>query len=256
MVPLLGAGLVRSLGAPRALHMRVGGLPQAPKPPLNYRLFFAVQGLINEYIEPCRVIRNGRVEIVPGLSELEELAFPKPFGVLEAFQTSGGTSTLIETLAGEVDELTYKTIRYPGHCAELRLLEAVGFFSTDPVEIDGATVTPRAFTETMLTQRLSEPTPDVVLCRIVATGVEDGEAVRIVEELVDHPDETRGLSAMARCTGYPAAIITQMLGKGVIDRPGAVPQENVVPVDVFRTELEKRDIVFTRRVQHADGTPA
>ena len=82
---------LREVDGPRALHMRVGGLPQTPEWPLNYRLFFAVQGLINEYIEPCRVIRGGRTEIVPGLSELESLTFPEPFGELEAFQTSGGT---------------------------------------------------------------------------------------------------------------------------------------------------------------------
>jgi lysine 6-dehydrogenase len=155
-----------------------------------------------------------------------------------------------------VEELTYKTIRYPGHCAEIRLLHALGLFGGERVVVGGTPVDPRAFTEALLTDRLSEPTPDVVLCRIVVTGTEDGNAVRIVEELVDYPDEARGLSAMARCTGYPAAIITSMLARGEIRRPGAHPQENVVPIDVFREELEKRNIVFTRRVQHADGTLA
>src|SRR5690606_19727345 len=72
---LLGAELVRRLDPPRRLHMRVGGLPAQRCRPLNYRLTFSVTGLINEYIEPCRVLRGGKLVEVPGLSELETLEF-------------------------------------------------------------------------------------------------------------------------------------------------------------------------------------
>lgn len=256
MVALLGADLVRSLSGSRSLHMRVGGLPETPEWPLNYRLFFAVEGLINEYIEPCRLIRNGRREVVPGLSELETLTFAPPFGELEAFQTSGGTSTLIDTLFDEVTDLTYKTIRYPGHCAEIRTLQALGLFDDTPTEVDGQTVIPRRVTERMLVARLGgEPVPDVVLVRITAEGDRDGERVRIVEEMIERRDRARGLSAMARTTGYPAAIITGMLARGEIDAVGAIPQERCIPADRFRQALAERGITIRRTEVPLEGTP-
>src|SRR5688572_9240369 len=97
------------------IHIRVGGLPQDPKPPLDYQMVFSVEGLINEYIERARVIRGGKITEVESMTEIETLEFPAPFGKMEAFQTSGGTSTLPDTFRGRVKELDYKTIRYPGH---------------------------------------------------------------------------------------------------------------------------------------------
>lgn len=247
MVALLGADLVRSLDGRRELHMRVGGLPQTPEYPLNYRLFFSVGGLTNEYLEPCRVLRGGELQVVPGLSELEQLSFPEPIGELEAFQTSGGTSTLIDSLAGEVQELTYKTIRYPGHCAEVRLLRDLGFFDDEPVSANGRPVRPREVTERLFERHLGEEVADLVLVRITAEGERDGRRVRIIEEIIDRPDTERGLSAMQRTTGYPAAIITAMLGRGEVAGAGAEPQEACIPVAAFRAALAERGVEITRR---------
>ncbi|MCB9916434.1 MAG: saccharopine dehydrogenase NADP-binding domain-containing protein [Planctomycetes bacterium] len=247
MVALLGADLVRELAGERALHLRVGGLPQHPEWPLDYRLFFSVGGLTNEYLEPCRVLRDGELVVVPGLSELETLHFPAPFGELEAFQTSGGTSTLIDSLAGEVRELSYKTIRYPGHCRDVRLLRDLGSFDAEPVEVDGALVRPRAVTERLFERHLGATVPDVVLVRITAEGERDGARVRLVEEIVDYPDEARGLSAMQRTTGYPAAILTAMLARGEVPGAGAEPQERCVDAKRFRAALAERGIAIVRR---------
>jgi lysine 6-dehydrogenase len=249
MVALLGADLVRGLAGERALHMRVGGLPQDPAWPLDYRLFFSVGGLINEYVEPCRLIRNGKKEVVPGLSECESLTFPAPFGELEAFQTSGGTSTLIESLAGEVRDLTYKTIRYRGHNAQVRLLDDLGFFGSEPIETRGGSIPPRLVTERLFELHLGEKVADVVLVRITAEGDQGEKRVRVTEQLIEYPDVERGLSAMARTTGYPAAIITAMLGRGEIPGAGAEPQEACVPVDRFRAALAERGIELERRVE-------
>ena len=119
---ILGYWLADGLDRPESLKLRVGGLPADPRPPMNYKVVFSVEGLINEYVEPAVVIRDGRLQTVPSLSELEHLTFPEPFGELEAFQTSGGTSTLPKTLEGRIPFLDYKTIRYKGHCAQMRLL--------------------------------------------------------------------------------------------------------------------------------------
>ncbi|TFG97338.1 saccharopine dehydrogenase, partial [Candidatus Thorarchaeota archaeon] len=68
-----------------SVKIRVGGLQQEPRPPLNYALIFSVEGLINEYVEPCVAIRDGKIVIEDPLVGFEELTFPEPFGKLEAF---------------------------------------------------------------------------------------------------------------------------------------------------------------------------
>src|SRR5688572_30575059 len=123
------------------IHIRVGGLPQDPQPPLNYQLVFSVEGLINEYIEVDRVIRNGVVQEVPSMTEIESLEF-ESFPPLEAFQTSGGTSTLPDTFLGKIKELDYKTIRYAGHCDKFKTMIDLGLCSSDEIIADFVKTTP------------------------------------------------------------------------------------------------------------------
>jgi len=85
---ILGYWLADGLDRAESLKLRVGGLPADPVPPMNYKVVFSVQGLINEYIEPAVVIRDGRLQTVPSLSELETLVFPEPFGELENLHPS------------------------------------------------------------------------------------------------------------------------------------------------------------------------
>src|SRR5919206_209370 len=143
MVSVLAAHGAARFSSLDELHIRVGGLPQDPRPPLDYQIVFSVEGLINEYVERARVIRGGRVVEVESMTELEALDFPAPFGRMEAFQTSGGTSTLPETFAGRVRELDYKTIRYPGHCERFKLLVELGLTGGEEVEVEGVRVRPR-----------------------------------------------------------------------------------------------------------------
>ncbi len=243
---LLGADLVRGLESPRRLHLRVGGLPRERWEPLGYRLVFSVSGLVNEYIEPCRVIRGGRVSEVPGLSELERIEFPEPWGRLEAFQTSGGTSTLVESLFGEVVELDYKTIRYPGHRDQIHLLQRLGLFDSHARELTAGPVVPRELTELLLREKLGEPAEDVLLLRVTAQGKEAGEPVELVEEMIVSADLERGLSAMSRATGYPAAIVTSWLGRGEVGPAGVHCQENVLSAPRLREALAERGLLITR----------
>src|SRR5688500_8099932 len=96
MVSVLAAHGARDFDTVDEIHIRVGGLPQEPQPPLDYQLVFSVEGLINEYLEVARVIRDGKIAEVESMTEIESLEFDG-FPPLEAFQTSGGTSTLPDT---------------------------------------------------------------------------------------------------------------------------------------------------------------
>jgi len=253
---ILGYWLVDGLDRTQSLRLRVGGLPARPLPPMNYKVVFSVQGLINEYIEPAVVIRDGRLQTVPSLSELETLTFPEPFGELEAFQTSGGTSTLPRTLDGRVPSLDYKTIRYKGHCAQMRLLVDLGLCDRTPRDFPGGKVTPREMLAAVLQEKLDLPGPDVVLLLAVAEGfAADGKAVRRTVRIIDHHDTRNDISAMMRMTGYPAAIIAWMLASGEIKAPGARCQELVVPGDRMIEELARRRVAV-EVITDEPGDPA
>jgi saccharopine dehydrogenase-like NADP-dependent oxidoreductase len=97
----------------RDVNMRVGALPVYPTNALKYNLTWSTDGLINEYCNPCEAIVDGKLREVPALEEMEHFSLD---GIdYEAFNTSGGLGTLAETLEGKIENLNYKTVRYPGH---------------------------------------------------------------------------------------------------------------------------------------------
>lgn len=208
------------------IHIRVGGLPQKPEPPLNYALFFSIHGLVNEYVEKARILRGGEIVEVESLEGLEEIIFPS-FPPLEAFYTSGGTSTLPETFKGTLKELDYKTIRYEGHCEKMRLFKDLGFFDEDV----------RTATEKILEKNLKKNVKDVVLVRVTGIGKEERKI-----EFVDYFDESKKISAMMRTTGFSTAIIAQMIINEIITKRGVLPPERCVPHEIFFNELKKRGI--------------
>lgn len=243
MVSILAAHGAKRFDTVDEINIRVGGLPQRPEPPLDYQLIFSVEGLINEYIEVARVIRDGKVAEVGSMTECESLTF-EGFPPLEAFQTSGGTSTLPDTFLGKVRNLDYKTIRYAGHCDKFKAMIELGLCSSEPVEVDGQSIKPRRLFAELLTKTLPADGPDYVLVRVEFTGNKGGSSQKLRFDIVDRMDERNRLSAMMRTTAFPASIIAQMMVSGDVSRRGAVPQEIAIDSDKFVEELEKREIIL------------
>ena len=242
MVSVLAAHGAARFEQLEAIRIRVGGLPLRPQPPLNYQIVFSVEGLINEYVERARVVRGGRVVEVESMTEVEELEFPAPFGRMEAFQTSGGTSTLPETFLGRVQSLDYKTIRYPGHCAQFKLLIDLGLAASEEIDVDGARVSPRRVLGQVLLRRLPADGPDVVLVRLEFDGALGGKRATLRYDIIDRFDELTGLSAMQRTTAFPASIIAQTMARGETTAKGALPQERCIPPEAFVAALARRGI--------------
>jgi len=228
------------------IHIRVGGLPQKPKTLLEYQLVFSVEGLINEYIEVARVIRDGQITEVESMTEIEALAFDD-FPSLEAFQTSGGTSTLPDTFLGKIKELDYKTIRYAGHCEKFKTMIDLGLCSSEEIIVDYARITPRKIFGELLTKHLPADEPDYVLVRLEFVGKKAGEMKKLRYDIVDRQDETTGLSAMMRTTAFPASIIAQMMASGEVLMRGATPQEKAIDSEKFVAELARRNIVIKEK---------
>lgn len=233
-----------------SIKIRVGGLPQNPQPPLNYQIVFSVEGLINEYIEKARVIRDGEIIEVESMTELERLTFPEPYGEMEAFQTSGGTSTLPETFLGRVQELDYKTIRYVSHCEKFKTMIDLGLTSSEEIDVDGLKVKPRRVFGELLYKHLPCDGHDLVFIRLEFRGTmkmsvpapTGGCVLRY--DIIDKFDEETNLSAMMRTTAFPASIIAQMMARGETAFRGATPQEKVIPTKKFVDELAKRRIII------------
>jgi lysine 6-dehydrogenase len=228
-----------------ALKIYVGGLPEDPKPPFQYQLVFSVNGLINEYVEPARVLRNGKV------IDIEPLTEPEPFEIdgfepMVAFHTSGGTSTLPETFKGRVGECFEKTLRYPAHFTMVRSLYDLGYFSSHPIAVAGAgtrggkkvEVTPRAVTSQIFLNAFTGNKPDVTVMR-----VEAHKAGRVASfTIVDHFDRATGMTSMMKTTAWSASIVVLMMARGMIMKYGGVYQESDVPAEEFLRECGARGI--------------
>ncbi|MBI5851411.1 MAG: saccharopine dehydrogenase NADP-binding domain-containing protein [Planctomycetes bacterium] len=119
-ITLCAVHLIDGMTSVRDLRMRVGALPRFPSNMLRYNLTWSTEGLINEYCQPCEVVMNGKLKSVQPLENLEAIVVD---GVeYEAFNTSGGLGTLATTLMGKVRNVSYKSIRYPGHNHLLKFL--------------------------------------------------------------------------------------------------------------------------------------
>ncbi|MBN2464025.1 saccharopine dehydrogenase NADP-binding domain-containing protein [candidate division WOR-3 bacterium] len=242
MVGILAADGFSRLDRTNEIRIRVGGLPRRPKPPFKYALVFSAHGLINEYAEPCLVLANGRPEWREPLEDMEWLQFPRPYGNLEAFNTSGGSSTLPESFRGRVKKLDYKTVRYMGHCTQMRVLRDLGFMSLQPELVAGKRVVPRQFLAQRLEAVLPRDTYDVVLLRIYVRGAKRACGTTIKYEMTGRGDSKSGLTAMMRATGFSAAIVALMLGRGQVECTGAFTGENCIPTTEFIRELRQRGL--------------
>ena len=233
---------VKSFDVVDQLYIRVGGLPQHPRPPFNYQLVFNPEGLINEYVEASEVIRDGKLKRVESMTELEEIEFPPPFNALEAFHTSGGISSLTKLLEGRVREMDHKTIRYKGHCEKFKTLLELGFASGEPFMIGEGIKTAREMFAELLKRKLAFNDKDVVLMRITISGQHNGNHRIRCWDMIDYYDEKNDITAMMRTTGYPTSIIAQMIARRQIWQRGVFLPEQIVDGSLLLEELAKRDI--------------
>ncbi len=233
---------LEAMGAvPKEARVWDGGLQQHPSGPFGYHLLFNIEGLTNEYDGMALVLRDGEVREIETLTELETLEFDE-LGTLEAFVTSGGTSTVPYSYEGTLDVYENKTLRYPGHLAAFQAFRDLGLFGREGLNVGEATVVPRDVYHQLLSPRLQGGDPrDVCVMRAEASGERDGVAVRAGFEVIDRYDEETGFLAMERLTGWHAAVITEMIARGEIC-PGVHPLERAVSQRHVLNALKSRGI--------------
>jgi lysine 6-dehydrogenase len=227
------------LDEPEDVHIYDGGLPQHPTPPWNYALTFHIGGLTNEYAGEAAFLRNGLVVHVPGLSEVEMVDVPS-VGSLEAAVTTGGLSTMPWTFAGKLRTLENKTLRYPGHWAQMQAYAQLGLLEMEPVRAGDVQVVPRQLFHALLEPRITQPdVRDVCILYVRGTGRKGGRPAEAVVSLVDHYDDDTGFRAMERLTGWHASIVAILAAHGRIPK-GVIPIELALPGDVAVAEARKR----------------
>ena len=247
MVNILAQAGIRHMDSADSVRLWVGGLPRHPKPPLNYQIVYSLEGMLDYYVTPAEILRDGKRTTVEALSGLETLDFPAPIGRLEAFYTGGGTSTLPSRYEGRINALEYKTLRYPGHADIMRTIRELGLLSDRDVDYNGTRVNPRKFFIQQVTPFLvNEDGGDVVVARVEVAGQKDSRPTRIRYEVIEYHDPVTGITAMARTTGFSLAITALMQARGEVARPGVGTPDEVIPPDTYVEELGRRGIRVVR----------
>lgn len=254
---VLAARGIEQLDRADEVRMYCGGLPQHPHPPLGYKLVFSMEGVLGNYFGKSYELREGRVVLVPSFERREELDFGPPLGRLEGVVTGGATSTCPWTYEGRVQSYSYKTLRYPGHFEKIQALKDLGLLDAEPIRVDGQWVSPRRLFIKLAEERLRFPGErDLLVMRVTVRGTKGGAPTEIAYNLLEYEDVKTGFSAMQRTTGFPAAIVLEMLVQGEVAKPGVVPIEKLVPPKTYLDLVQRRGIKITETVAAPKTGPA
>ena len=226
------------------VKIMVGGIPEHRVPPLDYIITFNADNLIDEYLREVTIVKGGKLVQVPALSGLEEIYFPG-VGTLEAFYTDSLRS-LLTSFPGATN-LSEKTLRYPGHVEKIELLKELGFFSEDPVMVQGVEVSPKSVSARVFDRSLTMPeVGDLLAMTLEISGKKDGRRKGYRYTVLEYFDHEAGVSAMARTTAYTTSITAQILIEGKVQEKGVVPMEKLGANHGFAKkmleELGKRNV--------------
>ncbi len=208
--------LAQGFDSLQEVKMRVGALPAFPTNSLKYNLTWSVDGLINEYCHPCEAIRGGKsIEVLP-LEGLEHFSLDGT--EYEAFNTSGGLGTLCETLAGKVQTLDYKSVRYPGHRALMKML-------LEELQLNEDTETLKA----IMRKSIPSTMQDVVLVFVTVSGMKNGALVQEVfaRKIFADRNGTHPLSAIQITTAAGICAAVDLFREGQLPQRGFIRQEQV-----------------------------
>ena len=230
----------------------VGGNPVHPKPPLNYRVVYAVESVLDFYERKALILKKGKIKEVPPLSGIESIQFPHPFSEMECFYTDG-LNSLVHTMKGKIKgELAEKTIRHKGHAQGIKILKECGFFSRQPIKLHNTKVIPRELLEVLLDSKMKlGKERDATLLRIVVEGKKSSKPTTHIFEMIDLYDSEKDYTSMGKTTSFPASIAAQMIASGKIAQRGSLFPEEIFQSELYQPlmdALNDREVVVTHKV--------
>lgn len=220
-IAIAGASLAHKFDKLRSINLRVGALPQHPKGELGYAFNWSPEGVVNEYINDCEAIKDGKIKMIPAMQDLETIVID---GLkLEAFTTSGGLGTMCKTFEGRVDELNYKTMRYPGHMKLMRF-----YFSELLMKED------RKLAGEILVRAKPPVNDDVVYVHAAVEGWKGKNLCRDEFVKAYYPKEIAGKEwrAISWTTACSIAATIEMVAGGSLPKRGFIKQEDI-PLEAF-----------------------
>lgn len=227
-VGIAGAHLAAGFEEIDTLSLRVGALPLYPTNALKYNLTWSTDGLINEYCNPCDALVNGSLTSTAPLEDLETISID---GVdYECFNTSGGLGTLAESLMGKANSVSYRTIRYPGHCAIIKmLLHDLGLERR------------RDLLKEVFETALPRTEQDVVLVFCTVTGRQGGEFRErsFINKIVARSVNKQHWSAIQITTAAGVCGVLDMVRRKELPQAGFISQEQVKLSDFMKNEFGK-----------------
>lgn len=227
----------------------VGGVPKSRTSPLEYKSPFPVLEVLEEYAESGRMVEDGKMVARPMLSETMTIDLEK-VGTL-ACLNSDGLRTLINTM--DIPDMFEKTLRYPGHLDQMRVLKDAGFFSLEPIQVRGASVRPIDVTASLLSPlwKYEPDEADLTVMRLVISGLEKGNPETYTYDLYDEYDPVTMTPSMARTTGYTCRAVARLVLEGDYSRRGISPPEFVGRAEGGLEYVEKylkdRDVIWSRQ---------
>jgi saccharopine dehydrogenase (NAD+, L-lysine-forming) len=228
-IGIVGASLSREFGRCRSIRLRVGALPQHPTGLLGYAFNWSPEGVVNEYLNDCEVIEDGVRKFVSPMEWLETVYVN---GVkLEAFLTSGGLGTMCETFLGKIDNIDYKTMRYPGHA------KLMNFFFHELLMREQ-----RDLAGKILTHAKPPVDDDVVYVHVSAEGDIGGRLRRKEFVRAYYPLEVAGdrRTAIAWTTAASVVAVIEMVRGDKLPQRGFIKQEEIALDDFLGTPTGRR----------------
>ena len=232
----------------------VTGLPAEPKEPYNYKLVFSSDDLIEEYVRPARIKKNGEVITIPALSGCKTIKFDIP-GVdlpeMEGFFTDG-SRTLLDTIP--CPNVTEYTLRYPGTAARMEFLREIGLFDLEPVDIKGTKIKPRDLFAALAypAMELGREENEFTFYYVEVTGKKGSKRVQYQYSLYDEKDMKTLFPSMSRTTGFTCVITRRLIAEGILNMPGVNPPEaigkNHNSVERFIEEMKMRNVHINQKV--------
>lgn len=234
LIGIVGASLAKGFEQIRSIELKVGALPQNPTGLLGYAFNWSAEGVVNEYLNDCEVLRSGRRQMVPAMEEKERVVIG---GIeLEAALTSGGLGTMCQTYEGRVQRLDYKTMRYPGHFDQMHFLfDELGL--RDCREEVGR----------ILVRAKPPVNDDIVYLHAAVEGVKDGQPLRenhvrgfLPIDIADGRGEVRRWRAISWTTASSAVAVLELVADGRLPQEGFVRQEDIALEDLHATHAGRR----------------
>ena len=224
LIGIVGASMAATFDEIRSIELKVGALPQNPTGLLGYAFNWSAEGVVNEYLNDCEVVRSGRRQMVPAMSETERVVIG---GIeLEASLTSGGLGTMCETYDGRVQRLDYKTMRYPGHFEQMHFLfEELNL--RDRRELVGQ----------ILVDAKPPVNDDIVYLHAAGEGIKDGQPFRQNHVRGYKPIDIAGTTwrAISWTTAASIVAVVELVADGRLPQQGFIRQEDIALTDLFGT---------------------